>query len=183
MAAKPPNEPGKWPATTTQKATNSKLKTTILAILSAALCACANDTAYWQARQDAIATLPRSQQAQARIELMCEWHAQKQEQQRRAGEAVAAGLLGGLAAAAAVNAPANPISYDADSDQIQAQTNSIAADQYDLQYRLSNIEANQQTAARAAAQAAADAQRQRQLDDLEAQRLRSHASYQQQTGW
>ena len=163
------------------------MKTIILAILAATLCACANDTAYWQARQQAIAQLPRSQQAKARIELLREWQADKEKQRQQVNRAVTNGLLGAAAAAAAVNAPANPISYGADSDEIQAQTDSIAAQQDDLRQTLSNIEANQRAAAaeqaqRAAAQAA-DAQRQRQSDALEAQRLRSHAYYQQQTGW
>ena len=88
--------------TTTQKETNSKLKTTILATLAAVLLAsCANDTAYWQARQDAITRLPRSQQQEAYIELMREYHHEQLVQRQQTVDTVNSTVAPAVAGASA----------------------------------------------------------------------------------
>jgi ketosteroid isomerase-like protein len=78
------------------------LKTTIVAILAAVLLAsCANDTAYWQARQDAIARLPRSQQQEAYIELMREHHHEQLVQRQQTVDTVNSTVAPAVAGASA----------------------------------------------------------------------------------
>jgi hypothetical protein len=62
------------------------MKTLLLFLLSAALllgCETTANKQYWQARADAIADLPQEQQADARIEMLRDWYAQKQVQEQR----------------------------------------------------------------------------------------------------
>jgi hypothetical protein len=78
------------------------MKTTILAILAAAtLCACANDKAYWQARQAAVYQLPREQRTAAQIELMREQHNEQQIHQQQTVDTVNSTVAPAVAGASA----------------------------------------------------------------------------------
>lgn len=60
------------------------MKAAILALIVAALAGCANpDAGYWQARQQAIDSLPPSQRAAANIDLMRDQHAQVELERQR----------------------------------------------------------------------------------------------------
>ncbi len=67
----------------------AKMKAVLMTATMALVSACANqDAGYWSARESAIGSLPKEQQAAARIELLRDEHAQTELERQRIADIV-----------------------------------------------------------------------------------------------